>query len=59
MAAYTLLKENGSLTAILPSSLRGKFDKLKNENVLIKESEDYFSQFENTNVNVFLLFLKK
>lgn len=59
MATYTLLNDNGRLVAILPSSLRGKFNDLLNENVSIDETDDFSSQFDGTNVTVFILTLQK
>ncbi len=59
MAAYTLLDENGQLVAILPCSLKGKFNRLVEEDCIIFESENFESQFEDTNVTVFVLKIRK
>lgn len=59
MAAYTLLKEEGSLVAILPSTLKGSFDHLNSDSCKIFNSEIYKSDFEDTDCSVFILKIKK
>jgi hypothetical protein len=58
MAAYSLLGDNGVLSAILPSGLRDSFYLLKQEGCHISTSFSYIGQFEDTKISVFILTLQ-